>query len=220
MDARNSHYLRDVLRMKVGAELELFDGAGQTAMGRIVEINSQSVSVEAEAPRLRIARGFHWSIASAVPKGNRADWMVEKLSEFGADEWIPLMTERSVVHPEGTGKNQRWQRIAEESARQCRRAGVMQVGSLTSLTEMIQNAVGENRIGFCLDPTGSPISQALADWKIEQRAIFFVGPEGGWSEKELEQMELAGIEKFALATNILRIETAAIAVAAIAQIKR
>jgi 16S rRNA (uracil1498-N3)-methyltransferase len=220
MDQRNSHYLRDVLRMKIGSELELFDDSGQTAAGRVAEITSDAVIVEADSPRSAVPVGFQWTIASAVPKSNRADWMVEKLSEFGAAGWIPLITTRSVVHPEASNKSQRWQRIAEESARQCGRSGVMRIEPLTPLEELFRRCATPPAIGLCLHPGSTPVSQTLANLSPTQHPIFLVGPEGGWTDAELQNMQSAGIGQFALAATILRIETAAIAVAAIAQMKR
>jgi 16S rRNA (uracil1498-N3)-methyltransferase len=220
LDQRNTHYLRDVLRMKIGSELELFDDAGNTAQARVAEITAQVVAVDADHPQRIIPNAFQWTIASAVPKGNRADWMVEKLSEFGAAGWIPLVTARSVVHPEASNKSQRWQRIAEESARQCGRSGVMQIEPLTPLQQIFQRCATPPAVGFCLHPVATPISQALANLSPLQHPIFLIGPEGGWIEAELQDMQIAGIGQFALAATILRIETAAIAVAAIAQMKR
>jgi 16S rRNA (uracil1498-N3)-methyltransferase len=217
LDQRNTHYLRDVLRLKVGAELELFDDVGQAASARIIEVTPRQIIVEIEQARTIQAASWQWSIASAVPKSSRADWMVEKLSEFGAASWIPLITARSVVHPESSNKTDRWQRIAEESARQCGRNTVMRIEPLEPLAQVVQRCSESSLQGFCLHPGGRAVSEALTGAAHQSHAMFFIGPEGGWTTEELELMRAAQIHPFALAATILRIETAAIAVAAIAQ---
>src|SRR5258705_1189500 len=77
------HHARDVLRMKVGEEIEVFEDGGKTAVGRIKRCDRNSVVVRVERVVEAEAIGFAWTVASAVPKGNRGDWMIEKLSELG-----------------------------------------------------------------------------------------------------------------------------------------
>src|SRR6185295_16110244 len=129
---------RDVLRLSTGAELELFDDAGRVARGEIV----------ATEPLVRVRVGEVGTvrhstravtIASAVPKGERADWMIEKLSELGCERFVPLATARSVVLPEGKNKRERWIRIATESAKQSRRAGVMRIDELTAVKAFLEH---------------------------------------------------------------------------------
>ena len=85
------------------------------------------------------AREFTWTVASAVPKGPRADWMVEKLSELGATAFVPLQTARSVAMPSGSGKLDRWSRLAAEAAKQCGRPGVMRIEPLTPVADVISS---------------------------------------------------------------------------------
>jgi 16S rRNA (uracil1498-N3)-methyltransferase len=136
--------------------------------------------------------------------------MIEKLSELGVSAFIPLATARSVVHPQGQGKRQRWERIAIESAKQCRRAGVMRIEPLTDLKDALKSVAG----GWYLS-TGEakPISQILQS--ITGSLSVFVGPEGGWTEQEIEAFESKGLSAVGLTSTILRVETAAISVAAI-----
>src|SRR5687767_15989799 len=107
--------------------------AGRTASVRVG-------SVDEAGPR-----GLDWTIAAAVPKGDRADWMVEKLSELGVEEFIPLASARSVVLPEGRNKRERWVRIATEAAKQSRRGGVMRVGELTPVAEALKTEAVSDR---------------------------------------------------------------------------
>ena len=223
LDSGQAHHARQVLRLPDGAAVEVFDDAGNTAAGILgYPDDSQAVVVIASIQPPRKS-GVSWSIASAVPKAERADWLVEKLSELGAARWIPLAAERSVALPSGTGKRQRWERIATESAKQSRRAGVMTINQLTPLAEAIA-AVGNQSPGYISGASigwvlstgqdGQPISTLITQSPPAELTLF-IGPEGGWTESELRQFSAAGIVAVRLGSTILRVETAAVAAAAI-----
>ncbi len=165
-------------------------------------------------------RALEWTVASAIPKGPRVDWMIEKLAELGADHFIPLAAERSVVLPEGAGKRQRWERLSAEAAKQCRRAGVMRIGPLTPLAEAMAGAVrGEGSVGWYLSTALGAVAVAeamagLVEWR-PRRLTLFIGPEGGWSDAEIQAFDKAGLTGVALGATILRIETAALCAASL-----
>lgn len=212
LSIQQSHHLRDVLRLEAGEDVEVFDSAGSVAPATILRVDPQLVlqvhSILAATDNLLL------SVFSAVPKGDRADWMVEKLSELGVSRWIPLRTDRSVVHPEGKGKLDRWERLAVESARQCRRAGVMKIESLTSLESALSpQASADMRVYLSTVPDTPSLLQQL-DTTFSAIDLF-IGPEGGWSPDELELMASAGLTGAALTTTILRVETAAVAASAV-----
>ena len=213
LDQRQAHHLRDVLRLSAGEPVELFDDAGSVAAGVIHSISSDHVIVEVQElspPSEQVS----FAVASAVPKGERADWMVEKLSEIGAAEYIPLISERSVVVPQGKNKLERWRRIATESAKQSRRRGVMRVAEAIPLNAALE-LVSESTSGwyFSTSVAAQPIHQLLP-FRETGKLVLFIGPEGGWSESEIEQFERHGVVAVQLTTTILRVETAAIAAAA------
>jgi len=209
LDEQQSHHARSVLRLTVGETVELFDRAGRSAEGVIDAIEPQ-VSVRVES--IRPAAGLRTLvIASAVPKGDRADWMVEKMSEIGVTRWIPLRTERSVVHPEGVSKFDRWRRIADESAKQCKRPGVMEIAELLSLDALLRSI--EPGAGLLLSTAGSP--RPIHTTLDIRHSIFLIGPEGGWSEKEEKSMLDRGLTPVTLGPTIPRIETAAVVAAGI-----
>ena len=143
LDASQAHHARAVLRLGDGATVEVFDDAGNVASGTLAFDGARGAIVRVEridlsAAEAAAAEGLRWSVAAAVPKGERADWMVEKLSELGCAAFIPLAAARSVVLPEGrSNKRDRWARIAAESAKQSRRRGVMRIAELTPLTELL-----------------------------------------------------------------------------------
>jgi 16S rRNA (uracil1498-N3)-methyltransferase len=216
-----THHARAVLRLGDGDEVEVFDDAGRTGVG-VLRFKGESAVVHVRQIVTSIAStaALRWSIASAVPKGERADWMVEKLSELGAESFIPLATARSVVLPEGKNKRDRWTRIAIESAKQSRRPGVMRIEPLTSLADAVKVAAarppaGVSR-GWCLSTGELAVPIAAAARVYPGRCMtLFIGPEGGWMLDELSQMSAAGLTQVRLTGTILRVETAAVAAGAV-----
>jgi 16S rRNA (uracil1498-N3)-methyltransferase len=205
-----------VLRLTQGAEVEVFDDAGRVGRGVLTIFGSRvAVRVDAVGKAPPLGASVRLTVAAAVPKGDRADWMVEKLAELGVAEFIPLSAARSVVLPGGTNKRERWVRIATEAAKQSRRSGVMRVGELTKVEEAMKRAglawylatePGVNPIG---------IAEAIAGAAAAAELLAFVGPEGGWTDDELAQFAAAGARAVRLTNTILRVETAAVAVAAV-----
>lgn len=213
LDPTQARHARDVLRLEDGTEVEVFDDAGATASGTLHFRGAKDAFVRVEhieaptpqsTPRL--------TIASAIPKGERADWMIEKLSEFGVAEFIPLATERSVVKPEGKNKYERWARIATESAKQSRRAGVMRIEELRPPREAIRDPGSTFYLSTA--PDAVPLSSVLSNDPADLTLL--IGPEGGWTDAETQWFESSGIRGVKLTPTILRVETAAIAAAAIA----
>ncbi len=137
-----AHHLWKVLRLVEGETVELFDDAGQTATGTVHHEGSADASVRVGPVTAPASRALLLTIAAAIPKGERADWMIEKLSELGVDTFIPLAAARSVVVPEGRNKHERWARIARESAEQSRRIGTMRIEEIVPVDSAIKRFNG------------------------------------------------------------------------------
>ncbi|MGA2443052.1 MAG: RsmE family RNA methyltransferase [Tepidisphaeraceae bacterium] len=215
-----AHHFRDVLRLAAGEIVEVFDETGACGRGRIVSVTPGGVSVEIDEITPGNPNTPRLTIAAAVPKAARADWMIEKLSELGVDTLMPLSTRRSVVLPRGSGKLDRWRRLAAESAEQSARAGVMRIESLTELPVMIERAkaAGSALWHLSLDEDAVSIFQLIS--ALPGMLTVFVGPEGGWSAEEADAFRAAQIVPVRLTRTILRVETAAVAAAAIIQAVR
>lgn len=209
--------MRDVLRLTLDDQLELFDDAGRIATATITATSHAGVTVRVDVIDTAPASNLPLVIASAVPKGDRAEWMIEKLSELGVDRFIPLATARSVVHPEGKNKRDRWIRVATEAAKQSRRRGVMSMDELTPLAVALRNVTESGASGWYLAPgamtSAVDIVAHARDAGITS-VLLFVGPEGGWTDEEHAIFTYAHIVPVRLTQTILRIETAAIAGAA------
>jgi 16S rRNA (uracil1498-N3)-methyltransferase len=206
-----AHHARDVLRLGVGDEVELFTSTGRTAAAVIVEATPTTMVAQVREIR-EPRRGLELTMASAVPKAARGDWMIEKLSELGVARFIPLRTARSVVHPEGRNKIERWQRLAAESAKQSRRAGVMRIEPLTPLDEVLEALSGP--AAYLSTAAEAGLLTSILQPSIASLTLF-VGPEGDWSEEEVAQFAQRHLTGMTLGETILRVETAAIAAAAV-----
>ena len=216
LDPTQSRHLRSVLRIESGEQVELFDSAGRTAIATVASADPTGVSLTVVAVRDPAPPALRLIIAAAPPKGPRADWMVEKLSELGVAQYFPLQTARTVVHPE-TGKLQRWQRLATESAKQCKRPDVMHVAQPVALSNLYHSpAAGK----WCLstDPSSQPAMEAIDTLPAHGDLLVLIGPEGGWTDDELAQLQIFGFASVHLTRTILRIETAAIALASIVMV--
>jgi 16S rRNA (uracil1498-N3)-methyltransferase len=216
-----AHHVRDVLRLREGDGLELFDDAG--AVGRGVIVLCSSASVRVDVREMSVAgpdETIELSIAAAVPKGNRADWMIEKLSELGAARFIPLRTERSVVLPEGKNKMERWSRLAREAARQSRRRGVMDIEALTGVGELIGRESADTDSLAMWHLSTQPQVPPMASLALPSRLLLLIGPEGGWSDGEIVLFAEQSVQGVGLTATVLRVETAAVAAAAVAMCRR
>jgi 16S rRNA (uracil1498-N3)-methyltransferase len=217
LDAAQSRHLRDVLRIRPGEAVELFDGTGRTAPAKVCRVEG-AVELEVGAIHEGQAAAIRLAIAAAPPKGSRADWLVEKLSELGVSAYIPLQSARTVVHPE-EGKLGRWQRLATESAKQCKRADVMRVLPPTQVKSLGIDPAYAGWVKWCLS-TRDALPPALAGLGSLRPGglLALIGPEGGWTDTEEQFLSDSGFASVHLTSTILRIETAAITVAALVMV--
>ena len=208
-----AHYLRDVLRLRENQEIEIFDDTGQSAAANILRCTSNELIVDIGEIRPASSPSFQWTIASAIPKGPRADWMIEKLSELGTTAFVPLLTSRSIVVPAGIAKVERWRRISSEAARQSNRIMPMSIDPPTPLTQLVQTL----QVPAWYFSPQATVNPADATQSLTANSIaLLIGPEGGWTDDEHAMLDKAGLTPVALGETILRVETAAVAAAAIA----
>ncbi|HUL58082.1 MAG TPA: 16S rRNA (uracil(1498)-N(3))-methyltransferase [Anaeromyxobacteraceae bacterium] len=208
------HYLRDVLRLPPGAEVEVFDGAGSLWDGHL-DAAHEAIALG----RRREARGSPAAIwlAFALAKGEKVDLVVQKATELGAARLLPFAAARSVVRLDparGEERAARWRRIASEAARQCGRADVPDVLAPSALAEALEAPPGFARLVFHREG-GLPLGAVPPSPAAGYLAV--VGPEGGLAPEELRACEAAGAIRAALGPRTLRAETAALAAVALLQ---
>jgi 16S rRNA (uracil1498-N3)-methyltransferase len=214
LDELESHHLYSVLRLKMGDEVYLFDGAGnefrcrvETAAkkGSILEIQERAVPAAPESP-LRI------TLAAALMKGEKTDLCIQKAVELGVTEFIPLISSRTERMPRNVEKQMsRWRRIALDATKQCGRALLMEVHEPRDLAAVLDGPGGD--ILFFSERGGADLPE-----RISGRATIVVGPEGGWDDSEIIlARKNEKVRSVTLGARILRAETAAIAVTALVQ---
>lgn len=216
LDATQARHAREVLRLEEGAQVEVFDDEGAVAAGILRFVGPRDAVVRVEQILPAAVSGTRIVVAAAVPKGERADWMVEKLSELGVHAFIPLAAQRSVVLPEGKGKRDRWTRIATESAKQSRRAGVMRIEDLSSVSNVLETH--PRAIALSTGAAAAPLAHLVHARHADPELTLLIGPEGGWTPLEIETFTASGVAQAQLTQTILRVETAAITAAAVAAV--
>lgn len=209
-----AHHLMHVLRAVVGDNVILFDGSGNEFQAVVESMTRREVTlkivegtaVDREADRMV-------TLAVALPKGDRQKWLVEKCVELGVHAIIPLQTARSVALPKSSAI-QKLNRAVIEASKQCGRNRLMQIAAAQSFEDLIGSQT--DRVARIMaHPYDAPdFSQVADSLSNGQPVLTAVGPEGGFSDEEVSAAQTAGWQTFALGPRILRIETAAIAVAA------
>ena len=208
LDEAESHHAARVLRKQPGDHVELFDGRGQSAIGEITLVKKDCVEVRIlERRNPLVAPQPAIRLAVAPPKGDRFRWLVEKATELGIDQLIPLLTERTVVEP-GAGKLDKLQAAVVAACKQSGRNLVMQVVENTPLADLLVPPVSVPRTLLIGDPQGELFHPQLIPQGTGE-VLLLIGPEGGWSEGELELATQAGARRVRIADQILRTETAA-----------
>ena len=212
-----AHHALHVLRLTAGAEVDVFDGRGSSAPAVIEQANKKGVTIRATGSMiLEPQAGPSLTIATAMPKGDRAQWLIEQCSQLNVTRLRWLECDRNVVKfREDGGKFSRLERYALEAAKQCGRNWLMQIDSPVTLEEVLATS-GESEIWWC-----DPRAQAgIANVDRTKSYIALIGPEGGWSPREWElltrESSLGKVKPILLSRHVLRIETASAAIAAIA----
>ncbi|MEX2388333.1 MAG: RsmE family RNA methyltransferase [Phycisphaeraceae bacterium] len=211
LDADESHHARKVLRLKPGTAIELFDGQGGLAQAKLAAYEGRSavcqvVSLERhDPPRPRV------TVAAAIPKGGRAEPMVNQLSQAGADVFVPMVSEHSVVDPR-EGKLERFGRHAIESAKQCGRLHVMAVEPTRGFDALLAESADVRLLAAPGGGSAAGLGERVAR---AGRVLVLIGPEGGFSEAEQAAAAEAGFQQWAIGPYTMRIETAAVAAAAL-----
>jgi 16S rRNA (uracil1498-N3)-methyltransferase len=205
-----ARHLARVLRAAVGDEVTLFDGRGHSWPARVAVLGRDTVELETGAARVEPAGDTALTLAVALPKGERQKWLVEKLTELGVARLVPLVTERGVAEATSAALA-RLERGVIEASKQCGRDTLMAIAAPASVAEIVAGKVA-GVIGLVADPTGHPLD--TSGWPERAEVLGLVGPEGGFSPGELAATDAAGWPRVALAAHVLRVETAAVALAA------
>ncbi len=205
-------HLAQVMRARVGDTVTLFDGSGAEYSARVIGIRRSSVDLEVLA-RHEVNRELSTRITLgiALPKGEKQRWLVEKVVELGVSCIVPLVADRGVARPVERAIS-RLQRHVVEASKQCGRNQMMQIADPKSSADFLQQAPADAlRVLAHVSDSAVPIAE-LAERTVASEVYLAVGPEGGFSERELDIASRWQI--VSLGPRTLRVETAALALVA------
>jgi 16S rRNA (uracil1498-N3)-methyltransferase len=220
--AEAKHITR-VLRMGPGERIVLLDKVGARFQAVIKEMSRHHVLVDLERPLSAPAPSpVHITLCQALLKSHHMDLLVEKTSELGVDRVLPYIAERTVVKVDGGkahGKVTRWQEIAQSAAKQSDRAMPAEIGPLYPYDEMLAVLSKEPALKILLwEQEGiRSLKDLLRSHSPAPRVLAMVGPEGGFTEREVKEAGEVGFVSVSLGCRILRAETAAISLVTIIQ---
>ncbi|HLJ10959.1 MAG TPA: RsmE family RNA methyltransferase [Planctomycetaceae bacterium] len=207
-----AHHLIHVLRIGVGERVVLFDGGPLEAGATVTGIAEGAVELaidELSEANTELVTAI--VLGAAVPKGDRFGWLIEKATELGVTRFVPLVAERSVVHP-GEGKLDKMRRTVIEASKQCGRARLMEIASPMAWPDFVERELSSGN-GWVAHIAGQPLVAEFA--RQEGPIVAAVGPEGGFTDAELELATRAGAKLVSLGPRVLRIATAALTLAAL-----
>jgi len=209
------HHMRDVMRLRAGAEVTLCSSNGLEYAGRIASFEPNAVIITVAAtphheqsiwPRLILAAG--------VIKAARMDLLIEKAAELGAADFWPLRCARSVVREPGSERWERWRRISLAAAKQSLRSRAMEVHEPAGVGAMVGGVPKASFAVICMagaKPLAAVMRGMAGSLKTRPAVVLAIGPEGDFTAEELAVMRDAGFIEAGLGNNRLRSETAALA---------
>lgn len=218
-----ARHILNVLRMRPGDRLALMDHLGSLFEGIIDSVTRHGVTVILEKPLPSPPpSSIEIILLQAVLKSGPMDVVIQKTSELGVGAIFPFFSERTVVRLEkerSASRLRRWNEIAKSAAKQCGRSVQARIAAPTSLGELLDRWKGEDGLKALLweEEGQRDLRGLLRCSQQSKRFIGVIGPEGGLSEEEVKTAEAAGFVPVSLGTRILRAETSAIVMVALAQ---
>jgi 16S rRNA (uracil1498-N3)-methyltransferase len=218
MSGSDAHKIVSVLRKRDGDEIDVIDSAAQR-FSAILSIDGRSVHATLrERTSAQSASALHVTVAQGVPKGQKMDFVVEKLTELGAARIIPLKSERTVVTDVSANKIERWRRLAKTAAQQCGRDDVPRIDEPQAFEDLLERFCEYDAVLFPWELADRvPLRERLPHVVRggAKRILVLIGPEGGFSHAEGDAAQRAGAQLISLGSRILRTETAALVVLAL-----
>lgn len=213
-------YVVRVHRLKVGDRFDVFDPErGMEAEAEVVSLpgarGASPVVRVGDLSAAPVLPSRRVTLVQALSKGEKMDSVVRDATELGATRVAPAVAERSVARPEdAAGRADRYRRIAVQAARQCGRGDAPRIDVPAPLGSIVAEFAGRSDVvGLVMDPGArSPLRSRLMDLSPAAEVVIVVGPEGGFTEAELEQCKRSGFTRVSLGPFTLRTETVCAAV--------
>lgn len=216
----DAHHLARVLRLKPGDKIELGDGQGTAHLAEIITVEKERALCRLIEPLAGREPDVTVALAFSLPKGDKADLVLQKATELGVRAFYPFISERSISRPAGEKtriKNERWQKIIRSAAAQSKRDFLPEIAEVIDWSGLLALLPRFSRSIFFWEKEKShPVKDVFAGLKKGDHLLLVVGPEGGFSDREVNEAISAGARPATLGPRILRAETAAIVVSALA----
>jgi 16S rRNA (uracil1498-N3)-methyltransferase len=214
LTGEHANHLNRVLRVRVGQEFDIVVG-DVVKRGTVSSIADRRVDFDLGKELLAVTAP-DITLALAIFKFDRMEWAIEKCTELGVSRILPVIARRSDAHLASAAvkRVERWRRLALQASEQSRRAAPPEIAVPTKFAQAT-NLAGGRRFVLAESEETTSLRDAIESHPLEGEVVLAVGPEGGWTEEELQQFHNAGWTSVSLGRNILRAETAAIAAMAI-----
>lgn len=210
----SAHYISRVLRLNVGAAVQLFDGSGTEYRGELTEVGKKQVAVTLREQMAGLPEpNLHIHLGQGLSRGERMDWAIQKATELGVAEITPVVSERCEVRLNEERADKRlahWRQIAISACEQCGRSVIPTIHPPTPLKDWVQL---EAELKLVLHPVAGPLSAHQPPATV----AFLIGPEGGLTDSEVEQARGSGFQPARLGPRVLRTETAPVVALSIVQ---
>jgi 16S rRNA (uracil1498-N3)-methyltransferase len=218
LPAAGAYHVARVLRMKEGAALRVFDGAGQEYQAEIARAAGDSVTVRLAEPAAPANESpLKITLVQGVSRSERMDWTLQKATELGVAAIAPVLTARSVVRldeKQAQKKQAHWRGIVIGACEQCGRARIPAVSAPLTLREYLAS-VRKEGLRLVLSPSAPGSLAGLAS--LSNKIELLIGPEGGLDDDELISAQKAGFMPVRLGPRVLRTETAAVVALSVLQ---
>ncbi len=218
----DANHIVNVLRLKAGDRVVLFDGTGREYEAVIAEILHGEVRLAIEkSRRCQVESPVQITLAQGYLKDKKMDPLIRQLTELGISRWIPFFGARSVPRPDAgrlAKRAARWQKIADEALKQCGRARAPRIETAAGFSEMLRlaDASAVKLVFWEAEEAAFPENDPVSG--TDNREVFAIlGPEGGLTAGEIDLARQAGFQPVSLGPRILRAETATIAAATLVQ---
>ena len=217
----DAHHLRDVLRVRPGGRITVFDGTGTDFRAEIVDVTADGVRVALTAPLpVRRESPLRLTVAQAYLKDKKMDMLVRHLTELGITRWLPFPARRSVALPDAKrleSRRRRWVKISQEAVKQCGRSRAMVIAPLASFDDALAKARDSQLRFIFWENVSAALPMAHYDRRQPADLFLMVGPEGGFEPGEIDRALDRGFHAVSMGPRILRSETASLAAGILAQ---
>lgn len=224
-DPELTHYLNDVLRIKPDEKILIFDEKSTEYLALVKDISSKSVELIIKSKRkISLQKNYALTVACAIPKKAKFDDIVDKLTQLGVDRIIPIVSERVIVKldkEKAASRLERWRKIALSATQQSQRTALPVIEDVKHIEKLFSesNQYDLKLIAALIDER-KPLKEILAQYPNAKNILFLIGPEGDFTPGEINLAKKCGFLPVTLGDLVLRVDTAAVAVASFIKLYR